>query len=105
MKNTLDLDQIVGGFFSKKEIEEYFALPIDLRETAFFTCWTRKEAFIKAIGEGLYMPLNNFSVSPNPNRKSSIEIHNNSIAEDQWTIEDMKIRIMFPGLLRKYCWK
>ncbi len=91
IKDFIDSDQIVNRFFSKKEIEEYFALPSEIRKRAFFTCWTRKEAFIKAIGEGLYMPLDQFSVSPNPNKKSNIEIHKSSIVKCNWLLEDIDV--------------
>ncbi len=91
MKDINDFDQIIERFSSKKEAKEYLELPIEIRKRAFFTWWTRKEAFIKALGEGLYMPLDQFSVSPNPNIKSTIEIHNGSINGGQWVLEDVDI--------------
>jgi 4'-phosphopantetheinyl transferase len=61
-----DAEQIAMRFFSASEQTTLLALPPEERTRAFFACWTRKEAFIKAIGEGLYYPLDQFSVSLSP---------------------------------------
>jgi len=53
-------------FFSPAEIAELNALPNPQQSDAFFTCWTRKEAYLKLHGLGLSLPLNQFSVSVNP---------------------------------------
>ncbi len=59
-------DKFVERFFSPGEIERYLGLPAGLRAEAFFNGWTRKEAFIKALGEGLSRPLDSFDVSLAP---------------------------------------
>jgi 4'-phosphopantetheinyl transferase len=56
-------EQVADYFFSQQEIASLKSLPQSLRPVAFFNCWTRKEAFIKATGEGLSRPLNQFSMS------------------------------------------
>jgi 4'-phosphopantetheinyl transferase len=61
-----DAADIARRFFSRNERKDFFSLdPVD-RCVAFFRCWTRKEAFIKAIGEGLSHPLAAFDVSLKP---------------------------------------
>jgi 4'-phosphopantetheinyl transferase len=58
-----DADGLVERFFSPHEFGAYMALPPARREAAFFTAWTRKEAYVKALGEGLATPLDSFSVN------------------------------------------
>ncbi|HSB01710.1 MAG TPA: 4'-phosphopantetheinyl transferase superfamily protein [Anaerolineales bacterium] len=58
---------IAQQYFSKFEFAELQTLPLEQKEAAFFTCWTRKEAYIKAQGLGLSLPLESFDVSLLPN--------------------------------------
>jgi 4'-phosphopantetheinyl transferase len=61
-----DLEPIAERFFSAGEVAALRALPPGQRVEAFFACWTRKEAYLKAIGEGLLRPLDQFQVSLTP---------------------------------------
>jgi len=65
---------IAQQYFSASEFAELQSFPLKQRETAFFTCWTRKEAYIKALGEGLSIPLDSFDVSLEPGKPADLLI-------------------------------
>jgi len=65
-------EAIARRFFSRRESQAFLALPPADRPVAFLNCWTRKEAFIKAIGEGLSHPLGAFDVSLEPGQPASL---------------------------------
>ena len=58
--------QIAARFFSRRENQAYLALAPQDRALGFFNCWTRKEAFVKALGDGLSLRLDEFDVSLAP---------------------------------------
>jgi 4'-phosphopantetheinyl transferase len=66
VKDDFDDEVIAKRFFSRAEVLALRTVPTDLRKQAFFYCWTRKEAYIKARGEGLSMPLDQFDVTLKP---------------------------------------
>jgi 4'-phosphopantetheinyl transferase len=72
VRTLRDSDSIAARFFSRQENVEYRALDPRERDMGFFNCWTRKEAFIKALGDGLYHPLDRFDVSLAPGEPARI---------------------------------
>ncbi|WP_448208374.1 4'-phosphopantetheinyl transferase family protein [Azospirillum sp. sgz302134] len=67
-RTVSDAEGIARRFFAPAEYAAFAALPEAQREEAFLNGWTRKEAFIKATGAGLSMPLNRFAVELVPSR-------------------------------------
>jgi 4'-phosphopantetheinyl transferase len=67
-----EAEQIASRFFSTREAERLAALPAEQRLEAFFNCWTRKEAYLKAIGRGLDDGLDRIEVSLAPGEAAEL---------------------------------
>jgi 4'-phosphopantetheinyl transferase len=84
--------EIAERFFSLTERSALRELPVELRHEAFFRCWTRKEAFIKALGEGLSHPLDQFDVSLVPNAPPELLATRPDAAEARnWGLWNVKV--------------
>jgi 4'-phosphopantetheinyl transferase len=73
-----NLETISRRYFSSQEFQTINTLPPQEQVNAFFTCWTRKEAFIKACGDGFAIPLDSFSVSLGPEESEPLLLDNTS---------------------------
>ncbi len=83
-------EKIAARFFSRQEVEVLQGLPGAQRAEAFFKCWTRKEAYIKALGEGMSMPLDQFNVSLAPGSAASLLGNLRDPAEvSRWSMQDL----------------
>ncbi len=85
--------QIAHRFFSPCEVMALKALPSHLQQEAFFNCWTRKEAHIKARGMGLSFPLNQFSVSLAPGEPAILL----NVLEDPQETSRWSLQTLEPG--------
>ena len=92
-----DSDRVAKHCFSAFENKAYSRLNEKLKPEGFFNCWTRKEAFVKALGDGLSYPLSHFDVSLAPDRPAEI-LRVGNIPGDRcgWEIYSFKPR---PGIV------
>jgi len=72
MRPLDDIDLIATHFFAPAERDVLSQIDPMLKLQSFYACWTRKEAYIKAIGMGLTMPLDRFTVSLAPNEDARL---------------------------------
>jgi len=87
-----DLDNIARRFFSEQECHDLMNLTPSSRNHAFFNCWTRKEAFLKATGDGLSAPLDQFQVTLLPNQEARlVHVCQNVDEARTWTIHDLSL--------------
>ena len=73
VRDQPDCLELAKRYFSQREYQDLLTLNGEARQRAFFACWTRKEAFVKACGAGLSYPLSDFSVSVLPGSPAMIE--------------------------------
>lgn len=92
-------DEIARRFFSVDEVAALRTLPSDLRTTAFFNCWTRKEAYIKALGEGLSHPLDSFTVSIVPGQPVRLLRADDPRETSRWTLMEVSIGVGYVASL------
>jgi 4'-phosphopantetheinyl transferase len=69
------------------------------RDSVFFRCWTRKEAFIKGHGQGLYLPLKSFSVSLDPDRPALLRFDSDPLAVTRWNLTNIQTQNGHTGAL------
>jgi 4'-phosphopantetheinyl transferase len=92
IRGDVDTDSLAKRFFSLHERTGLRALPDHLRVPGFYACWTRKEAFLKATGDGLSFPLKDFSVTTHPDLDPELEeIRGNTGARKQWFLADLNV--------------
>jgi 4'-phosphopantetheinyl transferase len=92
IRRDLEVEQIAERFFSRRETATLRALPTDLRKYAFFLCWTRKEAYIKARGEGLSLPLDQFDVSLIPGEPAALlSAQPDSDEALRWSLQELTL--------------
>ena len=79
-----DADKLVERYFSPREADEFLRLPACVKERAFLGAWTRKEAFMKATGEGMSRPLDSFEVTVAPHSPFLVRVDSGEDAQGWW---------------------
>lgn len=92
IRRDFDTAKIAARFFSEAEQKQLAALPDNQRSDAFFLCWTRKEAYIKATGKGLSLPLHQFDVSLAPKEQNALlATRPDPLERAKWTMRDINV--------------
>jgi len=92
IRSEMEFESIARRFFSPNEVSELMALHPEQRKLAFFRCWTRKEAYIKAQGLGLSLPLESFDVSLTPDEPVILRATRPDPQEAaRWTLSSLEV--------------
>ncbi|MGA9725757.1 MAG: 4'-phosphopantetheinyl transferase superfamily protein [Candidatus Binatus sp.] len=93
--NTVLSEEVAKRFFSANEIAALEALPQSLRSAGFFKSWARKEAYIKARGMGLSIPLDSFDVSSIYGETAAMVRTRNPSDMSNWKIESLNVHLHY----------
>ncbi|MCW8924107.1 MAG: 4'-phosphopantetheinyl transferase superfamily protein, partial [Gammaproteobacteria bacterium] len=95
-----DWKNIAHQFFTQSEQQSLFSLAKEKQRKAFYQLWTRKEAYMKMLGDGLYLPSTAFSLTVPPQSPGLIR---NPLTKDQSSMQVEFINIDLPIVLSNYC--
>jgi 4'-phosphopantetheinyl transferase len=109
----LAIEEIAERFFSPREFAMLQTLPAGVQRQAFFNCWTRKEAYIKARGGGLSLALDQFDVSLTPGKPAALLGTQPDPSEaSRWSLEELSPAPGYAAALaaeghgwRPVCWQ
>jgi len=92
IRTDMSFIRLAKRFFSLREYEDLQKLPDAQKKYGFFNCWTRKEAYIKAKGEGISSLIGKFAVSLTPGEPAALLDHQlNSQEVHRWTLMDLDV--------------
>jgi 4'-phosphopantetheinyl transferase len=99
INDSVRTEQVAKHFFSAAEVAALARLPQSLRTAGFFNCWTRKEAYIKARGRGLSIPLDSFDVTLIPGEPAALIRTEDPSDLSNWKIENLQIDSGYAGAI------
>jgi 4'-phosphopantetheinyl transferase len=100
IRDIQEMNQIAERFFSAGENAVFRSLPESKKKEAFFNCWTRKEAFVKAKGQGLSLGFDQFEVSLTPGEAAALLSINGDFQEAScWSLQELDPELGFAGTL------
>lgn len=100
IRAVADMEDVARRFFSAGEYEDLMTVETAKREQAFFRCWTRKEAYIKAVGDGLSLPLDSFRVTLRPAQPARfLHLPTGPRAVSTWTLRDLNVETGYVAAL------
>lgn len=100
IRHIPDMEQVAERFFAASEVVALRSVAREKLAEAFFNCWTRKEAMVKACGDGLTMPLDSFTVSLAPGEPARLlSSGSNGLAASCWQLEKLNLAPGYVGAL------
>jgi 4'-phosphopantetheinyl transferase len=112
IKSRANLLGLAKRCFSLSELNFWLNLPVDAQQQAFYRLWVRKEAFVKAVGRGIVLGLNQCELClPDLNR--FVTIPDGFGCSDDWVIADLQVADVVAALvvpnrclvLNQYCFE
>jgi 4'-phosphopantetheinyl transferase len=92
LRPDIDDQELAERFFSPRDAAVLAQLPLGDRRTAFLTCWTRKEAYIKAKGDGLSLDLRSFDVlDSSDDRAPRLQVESDPGEAARWMLADLQV--------------
>jgi 4'-phosphopantetheinyl transferase len=86
----VDWHELSPRYLAPNEVAAISAEPTDsARQTAFFRCWTRKEAYVKALGLGMQIPLDGFAVTILADRAALLHTAHDPGQHRRWELRDL----------------
>jgi 4'-phosphopantetheinyl transferase len=113
MRTDIAYDELAQHSFSPSEQTALLHLPAEQKHQAFYNCWTRKEAYIKARGMGLSLPLDLFDVELLPGKPTAL-LHSREQSEEvsRWSMRELLPEAGYAGALvveghgwQLHCWR
>jgi 4'-phosphopantetheinyl transferase len=93
IRTDIDCDALAEKFFSPREVEVLRALAANQKYEAFFSCWTRKEAYVKARGVGLSLLLDGFDVSLAQGEPAAVlKTYDDPREASRWSLHELALR-------------
>jgi 4'-phosphopantetheinyl transferase len=99
MEPSESLAEIAGRYFSPREVAALASLPPEQQCDAFYMCWSRKEAYVKARGRGLSIALDSFDVSLAPGDQDALLADREEQGAPAWRVCDLSPAPGFAGAL------
>jgi 4'-phosphopantetheinyl transferase len=100
MREEPSREEIAARYFSEREVSDFLSVPPEGRNVTFFNCWTRKEAYIKAHGLGLSLPLDSFDVSLIPGEPAILRATRPDPQEaTRWTLKHLEAQSGYAGAI------
>ncbi|TMC38195.1 MAG: 4'-phosphopantetheinyl transferase superfamily protein [Chloroflexi bacterium] len=100
IRDNIEYEELARSHFSPSEYTMLQTLPLLIRKEAFFLCWSRKEAYIKAKGKGLSIPLDQFDMSLTPGEPATLlASREEPQARERWSVQSLAPGTSYVGAL------